>query len=238
MSASSVLSSKNPFATEIGTTMDLNRMLSEHVKLAGESGKFPLILAGNCNSCLGTIAGIGQDPLGIVWLDAHGDFNTPETTLTGFLDGMGLAMAAGICWKTLVETIPGFRPVSGKNIVHIGGRDLDREEEKLMEQSGVVLIPAPESNELAVADAFEKLHKNVNQIYLHIDIDVLDTGEARANSFAAAGGLLLEDVINIIAIAREKFEVCAAAITSFAPEYDKNDTVVLAGIRLIEALVA
>ena len=232
------IESKNPFATEIGTTIELNRLLSERVKLARESGKFPLILAGNCNSSLGTIAGIGQDPLGIVWLDAHGDFNTPETTLTGFLDGMGLAMAAGKCWKTLVETIPGFGPVSGENIVHIGGRDLDHEEEELMKQSRVVLIPAPESNELAVADAFEKLNKNVNRIYLHIDIDVLDTGEARANSFAAAGGLLVEDVINIIAIAREKFEVCAAAITSYAPEYDKNDTVVMAGIGLIEALVA
>ena len=232
------IESKNPFATEIGTTIELNRLLSERVKLARESGKFPLILAGNCNSSLGTIAGIGQDPLGIVWLDAHGDFNTPETTLTGFLDGMGLAMAAGKCYRTLVGSIPGFRPVCGDNIVHIGGRDLDREEEKLMEQSRVVLIPAPESNELAVADAFEKLNKNVNRIYLHIDIDVLDTGEARANAFASPGGLLVDDVINIIAIAREKFEVCAAAITSFAPEYDKNNTVVLAGIRLIEALVA
>ena len=229
---------KNPFATEIGTTIELNRLLSERVKLARDSGKFPLILAGNCNSSLGTIAGIGQDPLGIVWLDAHGDFNTPETTLTGFLDGMGLAMAAGKCWKMLVETIPGFRPVSGDNIVHIGGRDLDPEEEKLMEQSRVVLIPAPESNELAVADAIEKLNKKVNRIYLHIDIDVLDTGEVQANSFTAPGGLMVEDVVNIISIAREKFEVCVAAITSYAPEYDKNDTVVKAGIRLIEALVA
>lgn len=232
------IESKNPFATEIGTTIELNRLLSERVKLARDSGKFPLILAGNCNSCLGTIAGLGQDPLGIVWLDAHGDFNTPETTSTGFLDGMGLAMAAGQCWKTLVETIPGFRPVSAENIVHIGGQDLDDEEETLMKQSQVVLIPATESNKVVVVDAFERLKKTVNRIYLHIDIDVLDTGEAQANSFAAAGELLVKDVVNINAIARENFEVCAAAITSFAPEYDKNDAVVMAGIRLIEALVA
>jgi arginase len=232
------IESNNSFATEIGTSIELNRLLSERVQLARNSGKFPLILAGNCNSSLGTIAGLNQDPLGILWLDAHGDFNTPETTHTGFLDGMGLAMAAGKCWKTLVGTIPGFRFVSAENIVHIGGRDLDLEEEKLMKLSQIVLIPASEYNKLVVDDAFERLKNNVSRIYLHIDIDVLDFSDAQANSFAAPGGLMVEDVVNIIAIAREKFEVCAAAITSYAPEYDKNDEVVLAGIRLIEALAA
>lgn len=232
------IESKNSFATEIGTSIELNRLLSERVQLARNSGKFPLILAGNCNSSLGTIAGLSQDPLGIVWLDAHGDFNTPETTHTGFLDGMGLAMTAGKCWKTLVGTIPGFRFVFAENIVHIGGRDLDFEEEKLMKQSQVELIPASEYDKLVVADAFERLKRNVSRIYLHIDIDVLDFSDAQANSFAAPGGLMVEDVVNIISIAREKFEVCAAAITSYAPEYDKNDEVVLAGIRLIEALAA
>lgn len=173
----------------------------------------------------------------MLWLDAHGDFNTPETTLTGFLDGMGLAMAAGKCWKPLLETIPGFSPIAGTNIVHIGGRDLDPGEEKLMKQTQVELIPATENLQAVVVRAFERLRKNVSRIYLHNDIDVLDTGEAQANSFAAPGGLSVAEVVIIINLAKEKFEVCAAAITSFAPKYDKNDVVVNAGNKLVEVLV-
>ncbi len=232
------IEAKNPFTTEIGTALELNRLLSESVKAAIDSGKFPVVLAGNCNSCLGTIAGIGKDQLGIVWLDAHGDFNTPETTLTGFLDGMGLAMAAGKCWIPLLGTIPGFHPVTGNNIVHIGGHDLDPEEKKLMKHSQVELISPTDNILEMVQNAFEMLNKNVKMIYLHIDIDVLDTGKAQANSFAAPGGISIDDVEHIIGMAKAKFDVCAAAFTSFAPEFDKDDVVVNAGIRLIEAMVA
>jgi len=86
--------SRIPFASEIGTTFDVNRELAEQVRSAVDGRRFPVVLAGNCNSCLGTLSGLDSKRLGIIWFDAHGDFNTPETTTTGFLDGMGLAMAA------------------------------------------------------------------------------------------------------------------------------------------------
>ena len=71
--------------------------------------RFPVVLAGNCNSYVGTLAGLETDRAGVSWFDAHGDFNTPETTTTGFLDGMGLAMASGRCWKAMPETIAWFQ---------------------------------------------------------------------------------------------------------------------------------
>jgi arginase len=95
----------------------------------------------------------------VVWFDAHGDFNTPETTLSGFFDGMGLAMAAGYCWKPLLETIPGFRAVSEANIVHIGGRDLDRAEEELMRQSELELIPPADNIQEVVGAGLDRLNK-------------------------------------------------------------------------------
>ncbi|HEX6040499.1 arginase family protein [Longimicrobium sp.] len=93
---------------EIRATFDLAARLSERVSAARAAGALPIVLAGNCASALGTLAGLADDEPGIVWLDAHGDFNTPETTRSGMLDGMALAIATGRCWTEMAGTIPGF----------------------------------------------------------------------------------------------------------------------------------
>lgn len=231
------IEAETSFTTEVGTGFELNRLLAERVSLARGQGSFPVVLAGNCNSCLGTIAGIGEDHLGVVWLDAHGDFNTPETTLSGFLDGMGLAIAAGRCWKSLVGTIPGFRAVSEENIVHIGARDLDAAEEELMKQSPLELVSVEHIHEV-IGSVLERLNSRVKRLYLHVDMDILDTGEALPNHLAVPGGLSVDAVEEIIGRIKERFEICAGAITSFDPDYDKEDQVLNAGIRIIKAFVA
>src|SRR5687767_11752854 len=73
-----------PFRAEIKTAFELYRTLAERVASAYANGIFPLVLSGNCNSSLGTVAGVGADQLGIIWFDGHGDFNTPDTTESGF----------------------------------------------------------------------------------------------------------------------------------------------------------
>jgi arginase len=221
--------------------MELNRLLAEQVRSAISNKMFPVVLAGNCNSCLGTLAGIDQSQLGILWFDAHGDFNTPETTISGFFDGMGLAMATGHCWRGLLETIPGFRPVPEANVIHIGARDLDPEEEKLLNRSEVKVIrPGKEADSFRknVEAGLDQLMDKVSRVYLHVDLDVLDTGEALPNHLAVPGGLSVETVEEIIEMTRKRFEVCAGAITSFDPSYDKDDEVLNAGIRIIKAFVA
>ena len=235
------IESRDAFTTEIGTTFELNRLLAEQVSSSISRRIFPIVLAGNCNSCLGTLAGIGQDRLGIVWFDAHGDFNTPETTMSGFFDGMGLAMATGRCWRSLLGTIPGFRPIPETNVLHIGARDLDRDEERLLRQSEIeVVMPGEEESRFrkAVDTALNKLKDKVTGVYMHVDMDVLDTGEALPNHLAVPGGLSVETVEEIIEIVKERFEVCAGAITSFGPSYDKDDRVLGAGIRIVKAFVA
>lgn len=231
------IESKASLTTEIGTAFELNRLLAGQVSSAIRNKMFPVVLAGNCNSCLGTLAGIGQDPIGIVWFDAHGDFNTPETTLSGFFDGMGLAVATGRCWRTLTGTIPGFRPISEANVVHIGARDLDPEEERLLQQSEIEVIRPSESIRKVVEAAFDKLRDKVAGLYLHVDIDVLDTGEALPNRLAVPGGLSVELVEEFVAMIKERFELCAGAITSFEPDYDKDNKVLDAGIRIAKAFV-
>ena len=232
------IESKASLTTEVGTAFELNRLLAGQVSSAIRNKMFPVVLAGNCNSCLGTLAGIRQDPLGIIWFDAHGDFNTPETTLSGFFDGMGLAVATGRCWKTLAETIPGFRPIPEANVIHIGGRDLDPKEERLLQQSEIEVVRPSESIRKAVEAAFDKLRDKVTRVYLHVDIDVLDTGEALPNHLAVPGGPSVEVVEEFIGMIKERFEVCAGAITSFDPNYDKDDNVLDAGIRIVKAFMA
>ena len=235
------IESKALFTTEIETTFELDRLLAEQVSSAIRSKMFPIVLAGNCNSCLGTLAGIGQSQLGILWFDAHGDFNTPETTISGFFDGMGLAMATGRCWRPLLRTIPGFSPIPEANVVHIGARDLDPEEERLLQGSEIEVI-RPEDGESsirkAIDAAFNKLRDKVARVYLHVDMDVLDTGEALPNHLAVPGGLSVEIVEEFIGMVKKNFEVCAGAITSFDPVYDKDDKVLGAGIRIVKAFVA
>ena len=235
------IESKALFTTEIGTTFELNRLLAEQVSSAIGSKMFPIVLAGNCNSCLGTLAGIGPSQSGILWFDAHGDFNTPETTMSGFFDGMGLAMATGRCWRSLLRTIPGFSPIPEAHILHIGARDLDPEEERLLQGSEIEVIRPGEresSIRKAVDTALNKLRDKVASVYLHVDMDVLDTGEALPNHLAVPGGLSVEMVEEFIAMVKKSFEVRAGAITSFDPLYDKDDRVLSAGIRIIKAFVA
>ena len=80
---------------EVATAFELQGLVSRQVRAAIDEGRQPLVLSGNCNTAaVGSLAG-AENP-GIVWFDAHGEFNTPETTTTGFIDGMGLAMAVGL----------------------------------------------------------------------------------------------------------------------------------------------
>lgn len=132
----------SPFRAEIKTAFELYRQLAEKVRLAHNNRIFPLVLSGNCNSALGTLAGVGWNELGIIWFDSHGDFNTPDTTESGFLDGMGLATAAGYCWKKMTRSIPNFRSIPAENILHVGGRAFYPEEQALFEQSGGFIVSA------------------------------------------------------------------------------------------------
>ena len=83
------------------------------------------MLSGNCNTAVGTIAGLDAADLSVVWFDAHADFNTPDTTNTGFTDGMGLAVTVGHCWKEMARCVPGFSAVAERDVVLAGVRAME-----------------------------------------------------------------------------------------------------------------
>lgn len=221
-----IIESQAAFRAEVQTQFELYRVLADQVIEARRDGIFPLILSGNCGATLGAIGGAGSTRLGILWFDAHGEFNTPETTGSGFLDGMGLATATGLCWKQLAASIPGFRPVPGSNILLVGGRDFDEGEQDRLEQSGVTVIDHAMLETSGLRNALQpgiaKLAAGVDEVHVHIDPDALNSKEAPANSyqFMAEGGMSVEQLHESIALIQKERKITSATIASFDPEYD------------------
>ncbi|MGH7477593.1 MAG: arginase family protein [Longimicrobiales bacterium] len=225
------------FPAEIRTAFDIARVIAERVAAAREEQALPIVLAGNCNTALGTVAGLNASDVGVLWFDAHADFNTPETTTSGFLDGMSLAMLVGRCWAPLAETIPGFTPVAEDRVLLLGVRDVDPAELALLSDSGVrVLAPAAVREDLETA--LDRLARTTREVYVHLDLDALDPGDGRANRFAAADGLGIDELERALTGIARRFSVCAVAATAYDPAMDRQRRVPAAAARLLGALLA
>jgi arginase len=227
---------------EVAVAFELDHLVSEQVREAVAEGEFPLVLSGNCNTSVGTLAGAGPEGLGIVWFDAHADFNTPETTATGFTDGMGLAIAVGHCWKKMAEGVPGFLPVEEENAVLAGARAVEPPEEERLGASGVAVVGADRIRREGLpvlAVALDGLRERVGRVYVHLDLDVLDPAEVGpANGFAPEGGLTAEDLETALGMVRERFSVAAAGIASYDPSFDADGRVLAAALACARILTA
>jgi arginase len=213
-------------SNEIAASLAVVRALAEAVRAVDG---FPLVLAGNCSSALGTVTGIGGD-VGVVWLDAHGDFNTPDTTGSGFLDGMGLAMLTGAGWATLRD---GLATVPEKHVVHVGGRDFDPGERTRFEHSDVAVVRRP-----PLDAALDALQEHVSSVYVHVDLDVLDPAVGIANSLAVPDGLSVEELEDVIDAVGARFEIRAAAMTWYEPDGDPERAIPPVARALYERLLA
>jgi len=227
--------------TEVATAFELHALVSGQVRQAIAEGGFPLVLSGNCNTAaIGAIAGAGPEGLGIVWFDAHGEFNTPETTTTGFIDGMGLAIAVGRCWKAMAKGVPGFAPVPEENVVMAWVRELDGAEQEGLDASEVAVVGAhliEEHGFRALAAALDDLSTRVGRVYVHLDLDVLDAEKVgKANEFAAEGGPDAEGLEAALGMVRERFAVVAAGIASYDPAFDADGRVLHSAIASARSL--
>jgi arginase len=221
---------------EIRTAFELARRLATAVRSARTAGHFPLVLSGNCNTAVGTLSGLTPARRATFWFDAHGDCNTPETTTTGFLDGMGLAMTMGLCWRHLGASVPGFQPVAAGATFLLGARELDPPEAALLQQSAITAIPVEQIPEglpglLARAPLADTLG------YLHLDLDVLDPAVGHANYLPAPNGLALPQLTAAVVAIRSRVPLGAAALTSYSPEDDHDQGVCRAAFGAIDAIV-
>ncbi len=221
---------------EIAPAFDLMARVAEQVRVAEDRGAFPLVLSGNCNTAIGTLSGLAPQDRAILWFDAHGDANTPDTTITGFLDGTGLAAALGWCWKGMTSRIPGFMPVKPDSVLLIGARDLDPDEASLLERGRVCCLTPADVDTSRLSTALAALPDAV--AYVHCDLDVLDPLEGRANPFLVPGGLSLLSLQNAISAIGRRMPIGAAAVTAYAPEYDQDGRICSAALQIVDAIIA
>jgi arginase len=216
---------------------ELGALVQREVHRARVERRFPLVLAGNCASSLGTVAGM-RASAGVVWFDAHGDFNTPETSTSGFLDGTSLAILTGRCNRDEVARIPDFRAVPEDAVALVGARELDDAERALLEASAIRHVPVGAATSETLAAAIESWPESASEAYLHVDLDVLDASEATVNEYAAAGGLALPDLMACIDAVAAHVPIGAAAITALDPGADAAGRAIAAAIAVIEQIVA
>jgi arginase len=229
-------------AAEIAVTFDLARSIATAVAAARADGDFPLVLAGGCFSAIGTLAGLDPARAGVLWLDAHGDFNTPETTASGFLDGMALATLTGRCWRGLVASVPGFAPISDQRLLLIGARDLDAPEEAMATALGIQRVAGTElgdrgSRPATLQGKMERIASLVDHFYIHVDLDVLDPSVARVNQYSAGGGLDVEAVGHVARVAAATAGIGGASLTALDPAFDQTSDAARSAIAIARLLV-
>jgi arginase family enzyme len=188
------------------------------------AGNVPLLLAGECSiaaTTLPTVARLRPDAK-ILWLDAHGDFNTPDTTTSAYLGGMALAAACGI-WETGLTS---DRVETGK-VVLTGVRDLEGDERIALERSDVTVIGAsPVETLVAVKNALDGA-----PVYVHLDLDVLDP-EIFPARFPAPGGFAPEKLFDLLEAVVEDCELVGIEVTSFEAPEDREECQAAASIAL------
>jgi arginase len=189
-------------------------------------GKPAIVLAGNCSSCLGTLAAL-KDP-GIVWLDAHGDFNTPEISISGAIDGMALAIATGHCYPELMKT-----PVREENVVLGATRDLDPLEKVRLRASKIELAPLDQ-----LPGAIDRLAARVPTIYLHLDLDVLDPSLSPGVNFSEPGGISPDAFFGVVKRVVSTGKLGAVNIANFNPDRDKDGRTLKIAQDLVYALLS
>ncbi len=207
-----------------------NGHLADIVAANEKKGYFTVGLHSNCNALMGMLGGVqhagrGRRPLkvGLVWIDAHGDINTPETTLSGMLGGMPVAVSAGMCLTNL-RLKSGLDPaLPTRYIVMAGVRDTDPLEQEIIDRSDIEHITTNDIRTLSdnLHAQMKRLSELTDIIYIHIDMDVLDPREVPGHGLAVADG---PTSMELAAALTEMFKYNKAAALGIASTpYDERD---------------
>jgi arginase len=220
----------------------LGRIVADALK----EGRFPVGLLANCNGLMGMLAGVqhsgpGSRPLkvGLVWIDAHADFNTPETTLSGMLGGMPVAVSAGLC-LTRLRLQSGLDPaLPFSYIVMAGLRDVDPLEQELLDRHRIETISTAELRQPSqkIRTQMEHLSNLTDLIYIHIDMDVLDPKEVSGHSLTVAGGPTSRELAAALTTMFTFKKAAALGIASYPANRDSDRMSLRAAYALIEGAV-
>jgi arginase len=195
----------------------------------------PLVLSGDCATARAAVAPVQRhyQDLAVVWLDAHGDFNTPAITASGYIGGMAMAMLTGRT-PGLFDDSLGLRPVPDASVILADARDLDSAERDSLDASRVRRVSA---DPRAITSVLAEL--GPAPVYLHLDIDVIDGAQLPGARFPSGPGPSLSQIEECLAAVCATADVVAAYIAcAWLPDRLGDQTTREAITRLVRALGA
>jgi arginase len=219
--------------------------ICESIYTAGKSvvekGDFPLFIGGDHSIAVGTVAAVtNTDPVGLIWIDAHGDFNTPDTSPSGNIHGMPLAALIGEGHPSLVNVGRPGAKIHPDNVVMIGQRDLDINEKKRLKKTGITVFTMRDIDEQGISSVAHKAlmkFAHLKRIHLTVDMDALDPVEAPGVGTPVPGGISYREAHLLMEILADSDKINSMDLVEINPILDvANKTAELAVELTLSAL--
>jgi arginase len=213
--------------------------IAEAVAAGRRAGKPVLVVGGNCAAVPGVVGGLQEAHgpaarIGLVWFDAHGDFNTPRTTLSGMLGGMPVAVSAGLAYPRWREMSRQATPLPTDRIVMVDVRNLDPAEEQLIRATDVVIAaPAAGFPGEDLHAAIDDLAARCDLLYLHVDSDILDERYVPNHGTKEPNGPSMEQTLAAIETVMATGKVAVYAVVSVWADGAGGDVALASGVQLV-----
>ena len=234
---------RNSKLKHLETIAQVNARLRDKIDSLIEKYTFPLILGGDHSIAIGTIAGLTRhyQRLGVIWFDAHGDLNTPDTSPSGNIHGMSLAVSLDQGHPLLTELRKGCYPLDPAKVVIVGARELDQGEREIIKRLGITCFTMHEIDRYGMAAVMEKTLEIVSDgtdgVHLSFDIDSLDPYEAPGTGTTVRGGATYREAHFALERMFEANLLTSAEFVEVNPLLDHNkQTVRLANELICSAL--
>ncbi len=233
------LSIDNPHLKYLAPIVQASEELAQLVTTTLQAQEFPLILGGDHSIALGSISGVARQhqPLGVIWVDAHADFNTEQTTPSGNVHGMILAALAGLGDRQLTD-IGGWSPKLDKNrIVIIGARDLDPGEQDLLRINQIHVFTMSDIDRQGVSAIMQQAiaiaGNNGAPIHLSLDMDSLDPHEAPGVGTPVRGGLSYREAHFAMELVADSQRMVSMDVVEVNSILDRENATALLAVELI-----
>src|SRR2546421_2054302 len=204
-----------------------------------QKGEFPLILGGDHSIALGSISGVANihKNIGVIWVDAHADFNTDQTTPSGNIHGMILSALAGIGNSSLTN-VGGWQPkIHTASIVIVGARDLDSGEQALLREHSIHVFTMSEIDQLGISEVMRQalaIAGNPNDgIHLSLDMDALDPKEAPSVGTPVRGGLTYREAHLAMELIADSGKLVSMDVVEVNPILDRENATALLAVELV-----
>lgn len=216
--------------------------LAEQVDEVISNGSFPLVLGGDHSIAIGTLTGVSKHykNLGVIWYDAHGDLNTAETSPTGNIHGMPLAVSLGLGHNALID-LGGYSPkVKPEHVVIIGARSLDDGERALIKEKGIKVYTMHEIDRLGMAKVMEEtityLKEKTDGVHLSLDLDGLDPNDAPGVGTPVIGGISYRESHLAMEMLAEAQIITSAEFVEVNPILDEKNKTAMVAVELMASL--